>query len=125
MQEGKSYIKDTCDFLSKSKNLKAIPENAILVTAEVVGLYSSIPHQAGLEALGEALYKRKSHKIPTEKLVKMAKFVLKNIFFEFSDKVYQHITETAMTKFPPPYACIFINHVENQFLPTQRLQPLI
>ena len=42
MQEGQSYIKDTDDFLNKIKNVNAIPENAILVTAEVVGFYPSI-----------------------------------------------------------------------------------
>ena len=36
MQEGESYIKDTGDFLNKIKNINAIPENAILVTADVV-----------------------------------------------------------------------------------------
>ena len=51
MQEGDSYIKDTGDFLNKIKNINAIPKNAILVTADVVGLYPSIPHQAGLKAL--------------------------------------------------------------------------
>ena len=48
MQEGKSYIKDTGDFLQKIRNINNIPENAILVTADVVGLYPSIPHQEGL-----------------------------------------------------------------------------
>ena len=38
MQEGESYIKDRGDFLNKIKNINAIPENAILVTADVVGL---------------------------------------------------------------------------------------
>ena len=38
MQEGKPYIKDTGDFLNKIKNINAIPENSILVTADVVGL---------------------------------------------------------------------------------------
>ena len=46
MQEGESYIKDTVDFLNKIKNINVIPENAILVTADVVGLYPSISHQA-------------------------------------------------------------------------------
>ena len=119
MQEGKSYIKDTGDFLQKIKKINAIPENAILVTADVVGLYPSIPHQAGLEALREALNKRKSQNVPTEKLVKMAEFVLKNNYFEFSDKVFQQISGTAIgTKFAPPYACIFMDQVENKFLQT-------
>ena len=126
MQEGDSYIKDTGDFLNKIKNINAIPENAILVTADVVGLYPSIPHQAGLEALREALDKRKTHKVPTSKLIKMAEFVLKNNYFQFSDKVYQQISGTAIgTKFAPPYACIFMDQVESKFLQTQKFQPLV
>ena len=110
MQEGESHIKDTGDFLNKIKNINAIPENAILVTADVVGLYPSIPHQAGLEALREALDKRKIHKVPTGKLVKMAEFVLKNNYFIFSDEAHQQILGTAIgTKFAPPYACIFMD----------------
>ena len=126
IQEGDSYIKDTGDFLNKIKNINAIPENAILVTADVVGLYPSIPHQAGLEALREALEKRKTHKVPTSKLIKIAEFVLKNNYFQFSDKVYQQISGTAIdTKFAPPYACIFMDQVESKFLQTQKFQPLV
>ena len=44
-------VKDSCDFLKKIKNIGKIPEGAILVTAEVIGLYLSISHGAGLEAL--------------------------------------------------------------------------
>ena len=126
MQEGESSIKDTGDFRNKIKNINAIPENAILVTADVVDLYPSIPHQAGLEALREALDKRKTHKVPTGKLFKMAEFVLKNNYFQFSDKVYQQISGTAIdTKFAPPYACIFMDQVESKFLQTQKFQPLV
>ena len=57
MQKGWSYIKDTGDFIKKINNLDSIPENAILVTADVVGLYPSIPHKVGLRTLREALDK--------------------------------------------------------------------
>ena len=114
MQEGESYIKDTCDFLNKIKNINAILENAILVTAGVDGLYTSKTHQAGLEALSEVLDEKKTHKVPMGKLVKMAEFVLKNNCFQFSDKVYQKISGTAIgTKFALSYACIFMNQVES------------
>ena len=73
----------------------------------MVDLYPSIPHQAGLEALREALDKRKTHNVPRGKLVKMAEFVLKSNYFQFSDKLYQQISGTAIdTKFASPYACI-------------------
>ena len=58
----------------------------------------------------EALNKRKTHKVPTSKLVNMAEFVLKNTYFQFCNKVYQKISGTAIaTKFAPPYACKFMD----------------
>ena len=89
MQKGLSYIRDSQHFSEKGKAIGSVPENAILVTADVVGLYPNIPHQAGLKALKEALEKRDIKKIPTEDLVKMAEFVLNNNIFEFNSKVYQ------------------------------------
>ena len=65
-----SYIKDSNDFIKKVRHLKNIPDNAILVTADVVGLYPSIPHEAGLRALKEILNRREDKKISTEDLKK-------------------------------------------------------
>ena len=104
MQGGKSYIKDSGHFLEKIKTLRCIPDNALLVTADVVGLYPSTPHQAGLIALKEALDKRLLKKIPTDDLIMMAEFVLSNNFFEFNSDTFQQISGTAIgTKFAPPY----------------------
>ena len=50
MQKGKSNNKDSVHFLEKIKNISTLPKNAILVTAHVVGLYPSIPHQTGFSA---------------------------------------------------------------------------
>ena len=89
MQSGRSYIKDSGDFLKKIKNLGSLPKNAILVTADVE------------EALENKNYKQ----ISTDKLVKMAQFVLKNNFFEFNNDVFQQLSATAIgTKFAPPFA---------------------
>ena len=122
IQNGWSYVKDSGDFIKKINNLDSIPENAILVTADVVGLYPSIPHEVGLRALREALDKRDEKTIPTEELLKMAEFVLKNNYFEFVNKIKQHISGTAIgTKFAPPYACIFMS----EGLEGQHLQPLV
>ena len=91
-----------------------------------MGLYASIPHQAGLSALKEALEYRLVKKIPTENLIKMAEFALKNNLFEFNNKVFQQISGTAIgTKFAPPYACIYIDRVDADFSETQELQPLL
>ena len=126
MKSGKSYVKDTGDFLEKIKSLGRIPEDAFLVTADVVGLYPSIPHDVGLKALYEKLEERSDKKVPSADLVDMAEFVLKNNFFEFDSKVKQQVSGTAIgTKFAPPYACIFMDKVEIDFLETQVVKPLV
>ena len=125
MQNGWSYIKDSNDFIKKIKHLKNIPDNALLVTSDVVGLYPSIPHEAGLRALKEVLDRREEKKISTEDLVKMAEFVLNN-YFEFNGQVKHQISGTAIgTKFAPTYACIFMDEIETNFLQTQEFQPLV
>ena len=82
MQNGLSYIRDSQHFLEKIKTIGSVTENAILVTAYVVGLYPNIPHQAGLKALNKSLERRDIKKIPTEDLVRMAEFVLNNNIFD-------------------------------------------
>ena len=53
----KSYIKDTKDFLRKLSNLPSLPEDVILSTIDVVGLYPNIQHEGALAAIKEALDK--------------------------------------------------------------------
>ena len=56
----------------------------------------------------------------------MAEFVLKNNLLEFNNKVFQQISRTAIgTTFATPYACIYMDRVEQDFLETQELQPLL
>ena len=47
------YKKDPGDFLNKLKELASVPQNALLLTVDVAGLYPSIPHQEGLDALSK------------------------------------------------------------------------
>ena len=82
-----------------------IPQDSILVTTNVVGLYPRIPHNAGLKVLKDVLDCRQNKKVPTGMLVKMAEFALTNNYFEFGQKIFHQISEAAIgTKFAPPYA---------------------
>ena len=104
MQKEWPYIKNSGNFIKKTNNLNSIPKNVILLTANVVGLCPSIPHEVDLRALREALDKRDERTIPTEGLLKMAEFVLKN---------------------NTPFACIFMNDLETKFIEGQHLQHLV
>ena len=97
-----------------------------MVTADVVGSYPSIPHAYGLEALSGKLEEPEDESIATEGILQMARFVLKNNFFELDSKIKQQISGTAIgTKFAPPYACIFMDKFETDFLTTQNLKPWV
>ena len=77
-QNVKSYIKDTNDFLCKLNKIGKLPDNAIMVTVDVVGLYPSIPHDEGLKAMRVALDKRAKKDVSTDSLCELAEIVLKN-----------------------------------------------
>ena len=94
-----------------------------------MALYPSILLELGLKALEtleEAPGKRDPIQISTFDLVKMAKLVLQSNYFEFNGETKQQISGTAIgTKFTPPYACIFMEQVESEFLKCQTHQLLV
>ena len=79
-----------------------LPRNAILVTADVVGLYPSIPHAERIAAIREALNARSEPSISTDLLMEMLEFVLTNNYFGFGSDMFMQIEGTAIgTKMAP------------------------
>ena len=73
----KSYVKDNLDFLSKYSRENF--EDTLLVTFDVVNLYTNIPHTFGPEAMESWLenYSESLHtKFNKEFVLECAKFVL-------------------------------------------------
>ena len=104
-QKVKSFIKDTNDFLKKLNELRDLPDEFILCTIDVVGLYPNIPHKEGLEAIRKALNKREDQTISTDSLILLAECVLKNNVFEHNMIYFKQLNGTAIrTKFARPYA---------------------
>ena len=123
MKEGKSHTKDTAGFFDKLKDLGEIPVVPILVTADVVGLYPSIPHTEGLEVLRKQYDKFLHKKVPTEDIIKMAGFVLKTTFLSSVPSFFNKYLEPLLVLNPPsPYACIFMDYIEAEFLKTQSIK---
>ena len=69
--------KDSGDFIIKIKRIGSVPENAILVTADVVGLYPSITQDVALKALKQALDKREPKKNSNRKSFKHGRICFK------------------------------------------------
>ena len=122
----KSYIKDTNDFLRKLSVLNDLPDDFILCTVDVVGLYPNIPHNDGLAALKRVLEEREDPKISTESLLELTECVLKNNVFEHDERFFRQKQGTAIgTKMAPPYAILFMSDLEQKFLDSSPLKPLV
>ena len=84
--------------------IKYLPQDALLVSFDVVGLYPHIPHEEGIEIMEEFLNQRKVKDISTKSLCDLATIILKNNFFEIGGEVYHQLLGTAIgTKFAPTY----------------------
>ena len=120
-----SYIKDTKHFLQVLRDLGRLPEGAILVTADVVGLYPHIPHEEGLSAMREALGRSGRSSIPAEDLVDLARIVLTSNNLTFNGKHYVQILGTAIgTKMAPSYASIFMGKLESNLMERAPAKPI-
>ena len=84
-KELKSYVKDSTDFIKKIDNLGKILENSILVTMNVLSLYTNIPHKEGIKAVKTTL-KRKTK--PTRVIITFSKLILTLNNFIFNCKNY-------------------------------------
>ena len=118
----KSYIQDTNDFLKKISNLPPLPDDLILCTIDVVGLYPNIPHEERFIALEI----RKDKTISTDSLIDLAECVLKNNLFEDDKSVFKQLRGTAIgTKMALPDAIIFMDSLEENILSNSLLEALV
>ena len=113
----KSYINTNLDFLAKCS--RENKWDTILTTFDVVGLYSNIPHEYGLEAIEywldkfpESLHRR----FPKEFVLESVKFILENNNLNFDNEYFNQIKGTAMgTIFAPTYANLTMGFFELTF----------
>ena len=76
VNEIKSHIKDTTDFINKIETITDLPENTILVTMDVKSLFTNIPNTEGINAVAKALENQTDLKIPTHVIIKFLHLTL-------------------------------------------------
>ena len=117
-----SYIQDTPHLLRMIKDINSQglqPEEAILVTIDVVGLYPNIPQDEGLKAFEEYISDKKyrDQNMPSSFLITLLKFVLQYNTFIFNNKWFTQQFGTAIgTKVAPTYANLFMGKLEKSIL---------
>ena len=96
----KSYIKDSINFLNKSK--RTVKSGTIIVTFDVSSLYTSIPHDLGIEALTYYLRTFSDSRFNINFILEATNFILKNNTYTFNGDNFLQLMGTAMgTIFAP------------------------
>ncbi|XP_078502402.1 uncharacterized protein LOC144756435 [Lissotriton helveticus] len=110
-----SYVRDTTDILNKLQDFKW-EDGMILATLDVVGLYTCIEMDKGIQALEHFLGSRSaSLRHHSKMLIQMSQLILKNNYFLFEDEWFHQIRGTAMgSRFAPSYANLFMGWYERE-----------
>ncbi|XP_074805210.1 uncharacterized protein LOC141985201 [Natator depressus] len=117
-----SYLRDTTDFLRKLQSVGDLPENTLLVTVDVEAFYINIPHKDGLQAVRNSI----PDNVTANPVADLCVFVLTHNYFTFGDNIYLQISGTAMgTLMAPQHANIFMADLEQRFLSSRPLTPLL
>ena len=110
----KSYIRDDIDFLNYIPN--HLPETSLLISFDVVNLYTNISHTLGVEAITYWLEKHPSlihRRFNKTFIIEGIKVILENNNVTFDGKFYKQVKGTAMgTKFAPTYATLVLAYLE-------------
>ena len=109
-----SYIKDDWAFI------KQLPRNlnydAQIFTCDIVSLYTSIPHDLGIEAIQYWLQEYPDiipHRFTRDFVIESILFILQNNNFYFDGKHYHQLEGTGMgVDFAGNYACLAIGYLE-------------
>ena len=89
----------------------------MLVTIDVVCLYTNISRDLGLEIVRQKLETRKNKEVPTDFLIKLLELLLKFNIFEFDEKFFNQLLGTSMgTKIAPNYADIVMAYMDKKIL---------
>ncbi|CDR01385.1 unnamed protein product [Oncorhynchus mykiss] len=84
-----SFVKDTSSMISIIESLDPLPENTLLVAFDVESLYTNIPHEGGIEAMGHFLLHRDPNELPSSAcIVTLAEIVLTHNYFMFLNYLF-------------------------------------
>ena len=118
-----SHIKDSTHMLNIIENWNTcygpFDSNTKLITIDVVGLYTNIPHDEFETAIMHYLSTSKHNNEipPAEEIIKSMKFILKNNTFTFENQIYKQESGTAMgTPMAPTISNLFMGWLEERLL---------
>ncbi len=126
MTKLRSYLRDTSHFLLEIMKLGSVPANSVLVTFDVVSLYTNILICQAILCIIQALnlLPNTSQKPCNSTIKEMVKVTLESNNFQFNGDNYLQVGGTAMgTRVAPSLANIFMADFEEKYVYTYHKQP--
>ncbi|XP_069482502.1 uncharacterized protein [Ambystoma mexicanum] len=113
-----SYIQDTTEVITLIENYSFNNKQQILVSLDIVSLYTCIPQDLTLEVLEEVLLeKRTEGECPNSFILWCAAMSLKENFFSFNQQLFQQVHGTAMgSSVAPSAANLFVKSFEKSVI---------
>ena len=105
----------------------SVPDNALLVSIDVVSLYPSTPQSQCLDKIYKEMHTHSDlFTLDPNLLIRLLHIYINYNYIAFSHLFFQQIKETAMgATFSPTIANIFVYHIIRGFLRTQNIKPLV
>lgn len=111
-----TYLKDATDFIKKIEG-SSVPEEALLLSFDVVSLYTNIPHEE-LRAILQNIFDSRTIPSPTTHfLLNLVDVLMETNYFRYNRDYYVQIKGVAMgSVFAPSAASLFMNDFEQPFI---------
>ncbi|XP_028418418.1 uncharacterized protein LOC114544426 [Dendronephthya gigantea] len=128
LQTRKFSVKNSSEFSSKIAK-HPIPDDAVMVSFDVVSLFTSIPVELALSVVQRRLDDDKDLQDRTDisrtNILRLLKFVLTNSYFTYENTYYQQIFGCAMgSPISATVANIIMEHIEDQAITSAAHPPI-
>lgn len=114
-----NLFQDTTAFLNLIETHKHVKPNTLLITMDVVALYTNIPHEEGIAFVSEfyeeticnwGSFDPGLRPIPTSDLITLMRFILQNCTFQFAGQLFcQKYGTTMGARFSVKFANIYMH----------------
>ncbi len=124
-----SYIQDTSDLIRKIDQLPQLPDGTLLVTLDVVPLYTNIPSIEALRVAKATLVSNRddpNEPLKNNDIIRLLALVLRCNNFDFNGEHFLQTQGVSMgTKAAPTIANLVRGDFENTHVYTYHLQPML
>ncbi|XP_062826329.1 uncharacterized protein LOC134296130 [Anolis carolinensis] len=124
VKQTSSYVRDTKHFINIIESL-VIPTDAVLMSVDVISLYTNIPLEEARYICESTLNRRPNHHPPTFFLLDLLDIILEKNYFKFDEKYYFQIQGVAMgSPVAPAIANLFMDNLENETILNHTKNPV-